>query len=270
MELTRWCGPGAVVFLFTNAERAFSAAAGFRVDWAASQGVPREYPGFVPLAHQPTPCETLRATAAEHRLSIGEAGGRQSRLTPARWLGMRRTKLVGGREGHLGGATSAFGRFVTLSVSPPRYNGVLTSSFLQTSKRQRGATKIFFKYVIAFMCNLSDLIVCNRVAMDVATMYTKLSKSLINEGNLTRSLNELDCVPWYNTMYVRTSYTFALAVAIDSSGSSLQQRTAVHRSVRGEPTGSRRERPHHAAAAAATETAAAAKKKQSSHAHSSL
>ena len=34
--------------------------------------------------------------------------------------------------------------------------------------------RYIFKFVIVFMCNLSDLIVCNRVVIEVVNSYTKL------------------------------------------------------------------------------------------------
>ena len=39
--------------------------------------------------------------------------------------------------------------------------------------------RYFFKFVIVFMCNLSDLIVSNRVVIEVVNSFVKLSKSLI-------------------------------------------------------------------------------------------
>ena len=51
--------------------------------------------------------------------------------------------------------------------------------FVKEKRKKMKMSKIFFKFVIVFMCNLSDLIVYNRVVMEVVNSYTELSKSLI-------------------------------------------------------------------------------------------
>ena len=67
----------------------------------------------------------------------------------------------------------------SVAESLGEWTRVIRRVFKRRAKGNDTQLRYFFKFVIVFMCNLSDLIVYNRVVIEVVNSYTKLSKSLI-------------------------------------------------------------------------------------------